>query len=154
MTRKPLHEHITEAMTASCARVLADAHEDGDLTVADCDKLRELLADEVEAVLDPANGRLTFAVGCDGPRGNRPPDVRSAYVNVLYLDADGRPAPLVSVRIRDLDLPPVTDWRQSIRDLLWQHGWRLDGYQVPDDPSSLTRLPTSDTGNRQPRKEP
>lgn len=116
--RRRLHEHIVDALAATARRIMT-AHPDR----------RDDLADW----LDNAHEHIVI-VPCVDRRADGRIDTRSYRLDVYLATAAGV-APLVSVRRRDLELPPDVqheDAQAECRTLLLQLG-----QGIPDDPSAL-----------------
>jgi hypothetical protein len=117
VTRKRLHEHITDALTASAARILAD-HPDR--------------ADALADWLNTAHEHVVITAHADR-RPNGRIDTRSLRLD-CHLTTSAGPAPLVSVRVRDLldqHGQPI-DAQADARTLLLQLG-----HGIPNDTSTL-----------------
>ncbi len=117
-----LADHITEALNAMAARITT-RHPDRAAELADW--------------LETAHERLVVVAVVDQRRNGRI-DTRSYRLDV-YLTTEAGPAPLCSVRRRDLFIPPeleADDPQTEARTLLLQHG-----YGIPDDPGPLTDNP-------------
>lgn len=117
-TRRRLADHITEALDASVARVLA-AHPERR------DELAEWRATAHERVVVRAD------VGQDRRGRIRHDSLRLA---VHLITSEGL-APLCTVRVRDLvdEHGQPLDAKELARELLWQNG-----IGIPDDASELT----------------
>lgn len=116
-TRKRLHEHITDALTATAARVLT-AHPERATELADW--------------LQTAHEHVVITAHADR-RPNGRIDTRSLRLDCHVTTSAGL-APLVSVRVRELldqHGQPV-DAQADARELLLQLG-----HGVPDDLSTL-----------------
>jgi hypothetical protein len=117
-TKRRLAEHITDALTASARRVLAQHPE-----------RQEELAQWIETA------HQQVVVGLDVGRTRRGRIRTNSLRVVAYLNTTAGMAPLCSVRVRDLvdEHGQPIDPRATARELLWQHG-----IGIPDDPSGLT----------------
>jgi len=131
--RRRLADHISDALTASAERVLTT---------------HPHRRDELADWLEHAHEHIVIVPTVDRRTDGRI-DTRSYRLDV-YLTTTAGLAPLVSVRRRDLELPPGVeheDAQAECRTLLLQLG-----YGVPDDPSALTLHastdPDQDAGER------
>ncbi|MDN5918671.1 MAG: hypothetical protein L0I76_26840 [Pseudonocardia sp.] len=119
MTRRRLYEHIHDALLASARRLLA---QNPDPVV------RDALADWMST----AHERILVGASVDRGRRGRV-DTRSLRID-CYIRTDSGPAPLCSVRARDLldEHGDPVDARADARTLLLQLG-----IGVPDSPAGI-----------------